>query len=93
MERVSEEYIWDIGDGSMHEFISFSVVSQYLIRKMGLEIKAGSLKLYKNGIVVAKSLYEETYADTLFMQKQILADFLKKKENAFYGLFMSLRGN
>lgn len=79
IERVSEEYMWDIVDGSMCEFVSFSVVSQYLIRELDLEIKAGSMKLYKNGKVVVKSLYEETYEDILYMQKQILADFLKKE--------------
>lgn len=79
IERVSEEYVWDIGDGSMYEFISFSVVSQFLIRKLNLEIKAGGIDLYKNGSVVVKSLYEETYEDILYIRKQILSDFLKKE--------------
>lgn len=79
IERVSEEYVWDIGDGSMHAFISFSVISQYIIRELDLDKEAGSMKLYKNGSVVVKSIYEETYANILYIQKHILSDFLKKE--------------
>lgn len=92
IERVSEEYIWDIGDGSMHAFISFSVVSQYLIKNLDFEIKAGTMKLYKNGSVVVKSLYEETYTDILYIQKQILADFLKKEGKSVLWPFYESEG-
>ena len=60
IEKVSEEYIWDIGDGSRIEFISFSILSRYLLEKLDLEIIAGSMNLFKNGDVVVKSVYEET---------------------------------
>lgn len=93
IERVSEKYIWDINDGSMKEFVSFDVVSRYLIQKMDLEMKAGRLDLYKNGTLAVKSRYETTREDVLCMREKYLSDFLKKEGKCIMWSFYESKRN
>lgn len=92
-EYISENYIWDISDGSMVEYFSFSAASKYVFDELELEMKGDVFSLYNKNQIVVKSLFEETYEDVLLVKESHLSNYLISNNKSILWPFFETENN
>ncbi|KQO18076.1 trypsin-like serine protease [Paenibacillus sp. Leaf72] len=81
-KKITDTYTWDISDGAMGDYISFSILSPMIIKELGI-LQSDEFLTFEdeNGVCICRSLYEESYEDKLLLRKDFISDYLLQTES------------
>lgn len=79
--RITDTYLWDIGDGSMNNYIQFSILSPLMLAELNLSMGSNVFELVdENGELASLQLYEHNYDNILLLRKDKITRYLIRSD-------------
>lgn len=79
--RITDTYIWDINDGTMNNYIEFSIFSPLMLAELKLSMGSNVFELVdENGELASLQLYEHHYDNILLLRKDKVTRYLIRSD-------------